>query len=169
MPDRTRKLIMWALYAALVLAAIVLQTVLFGRVRFWGAKLCLVPVALACIAMQLDTESAGLFGLLVGFFWYCSGADGAGLNILSCTAAALLCSWLCARYLRQNLLTGLLLSAMTLLITQGLLLALKAYLGTVGANAPRVWLVGAALSLLACPLLYLAAASIRRIYHPQKI
>ena len=33
MPDRYKKILMWALYAALMLAAALLQTVVFGRVR----------------------------------------------------------------------------------------------------------------------------------------
>ena len=169
MPERYRKLLMWALDAALVLAAVLLQTVLFGRVRFWGAKLALVPVVVACVSMHLDAEQAGLFGLAAGFFWYCSGADGAGLVIVSATAAALLCSWLCVCYLRRNLLSAALLSALALLVVQGLLLAFRAFTGVVGPDALRVLFVGTALSLLVCVPAYYAAAAIRRIYRPQKI
>ena len=98
MPDRYKKILMWALYAALMLAAALLQTVVFGRVRYFGAKLSLLPVVLACVCMHTEPEPAGLFGLLTGLGWYACGADGAGLSILTFTAVALGVSWLCRQY-----------------------------------------------------------------------
>lgn len=169
MPDRYKKILMWALYAALMLAAALLQTVVFGRVRYFGAKLSLLPVALACVCMHTEPEPAGLFGLLTGLGWYACGADGAGLSILTFTAVALGVSWLCRQYLRAQLPAALILSAAALLFTQGALALIRLYLGTPGETSLRILFVGCGLSLIACPLLYLLASRISRIYRPQKI
>ena len=169
MPDRYKKILMWALYAALMLAAALLQTVVFGRVRYFGAKLSLLPVALACVCMHAELEPAGLFGLLTGLIWYACGADGAGLSILTFTAVALGVSWLCRQYLRSQLAAALILSAAALLVTQGALALIRLYLGTPGQTGLRVLLIGCGLSLIACPPVYLLTRRISRIYRPQKI
>ena len=50
MRERYKNALMWGLYAALVLLVLVLQTVSFGRPRFFGVKLCFVPVLVACVS-----------------------------------------------------------------------------------------------------------------------
>ena len=169
MPDRYKKILMWALYAVLMVVLALLQTVVFGRVRYFGAKVSLLPVALACVAMHAEPEGAGLFGLVSGLCWYACGADGAGLSILTFTAVALGVSWLCRQYLRPQLAAALLLSAAALLVTQGALALIRLYLGTPGQTGLRVLLIGCGLSLIACPPVYLLTRRIRRIYRPQKI
>ena len=42
--------LMWTLYGVLFLLIAVLQTVVFGRARFFGVKLTLIPV---CLALSL--------------------------------------------------------------------------------------------------------------------
>ena len=43
--------LMWTLYGVLFLLIAVLQTVVFGRARFFGVKLTLIPVCIACVSM----------------------------------------------------------------------------------------------------------------------
>ena len=47
MQARYKKAVMWALYALLMLTVFVIQGVVFGRTRYFGTKLSLLPVALA--------------------------------------------------------------------------------------------------------------------------
>ena len=60
---------MWGLYAALVLLVLVLQTVSFGRPRFFGVKLCFVPVLVACVSMHVGSEAGCVFGMVCGLLW----------------------------------------------------------------------------------------------------
>ena len=65
MRERYKNALMWALYAALVLFVLVVQTVSFGRPRFFGVKLCFVPVLVACVSMHVGSEAGGGFGMAV--------------------------------------------------------------------------------------------------------
>ena len=93
--------LMWALYGVLFLFMTVFQTVTFGRMRLFGVKLSLIPVAAACIAMHVGGESGAIFGLAAGLFWCL-----AGRSILCCwrsaarlwaTCATGICGAICSR------------------------------------------------------------------------
>ena len=88
MNQKYRNIIMWALFALLFLAAVLAQTTLFGRVRFYDVKLSLLPIAVVCIGMRVDHEAAGLFGLAaaLGGQLYLSG-QLAGVGVLIQQAA----------------------------------------------------------------------------------
>lgn len=62
--------LMWTLYGVLFLLIAVLQTVVFGRARFFGVKLTLIPVCIACVSMLAGAEAGALYGL-------CCGTSGA--------------------------------------------------------------------------------------------
>lgn len=162
MQARYKNALMWALYGALMLMIMVLQTVVFGHTRFFSSKLCLVPVTLACVAMYTGAEDGGIFGLVTGVFWCLSGADGGGLMIVLCTLCAVFAGYLCERIFNRNLVSALMMSLMALLVCQLTLLAFKAYLGQSGAEALRPLLTQIFLSMLACPPIMLAAWLIRK-------
>ena len=69
MRERYKNALMWGLYAALVLLILVLQTVSFGRPRFFGVKLCFVPVLVACVSMHVGSEAGCVFGMACGLVW----------------------------------------------------------------------------------------------------
>ena len=93
MRDKYKNALMWALYAVLFLLTVAMQTVVFGRARYFGAKLSLMPVLVACVAMLCGAENGGAFGLAVGTAWCLAGADGAGLTLMLLTVSAVLCGW----------------------------------------------------------------------------
>ena len=49
--------LMWTLYGAFFLLLTVLQTVVFGRARFFDVKLSILPVCIACVAMLCGAET----------------------------------------------------------------------------------------------------------------
>ena len=71
--------LMWTLYGVLFLLIAVLQTVVFGRARFFGVKLTLIPVCLACVAMLAGAEAGALYGLCCGAVWCFTGASGGAM------------------------------------------------------------------------------------------
>lgn len=160
MPQRYKKAMMWALYGLLLLAVLVLQDVVFGRARYFGTKLSLLPVAVACIAMHGGAENGGAFGLAAGLLWCLSGGDGGGLLILLCTLCALCAGYLCDRYLNRNALSALMMSLLSLLITQTLLFLFKRFVGQTGEEGWGILLRQIGLSMLAFPPVYLAAWAI---------
>ena len=52
--------LMWTLYGAFFLLLTVLQTVVFGRARFFDVKLSILPVCIACVAMLCGAENKEL-------------------------------------------------------------------------------------------------------------
>lgn len=163
MQAKYKNALMWALYAVLFLLVMVVQTVVFGRVRFFNAKLSLIPVVITCVAMYNGAENGGAFALIAGTFWCLSGVDGGGLMLVLCTVCAVCAGYLCDRIFNRNLISSLMMSFASLVICQLTLFALKWYLGQTGGEG---WLplgYQIALSMLACPLLTLAAWAIRKV------
>ncbi len=163
MREKYRKLLMWALYGLLLLAVMVLQDVVFGRTRYFGTKLCLIPVAVACISMHGGAEEGGVFGLAAGTFWCLSGGDGGGMLILLCTVCALAAGYLCDRYLNRNFLSAGMMCLLTLCVMQTLLFLFKRYIGGTGGEGWTILLRQIGLSMLAFPAVYLPAWAIRKV------
>ena len=82
--------LMWTLYGVLFLLIAVLQTVVFGRARFFGVKLTLIPVCIACVSMLAGAEAGALYGLCCGTVWCFTGASGGALHIVLMTICFLL-------------------------------------------------------------------------------
>ncbi len=169
MQARYKTILMWSLYGLLVLLSMTVQTVILGHTRVLGTKFALLPVVLACITMHLGAEKGGLFGLVVGTVWCLSGADGGGMNILSMTAAALCAGYLCDRYLNRNILAALLMSLLSLLIVQGALFFIKAYLASAGIGALGRALLQTVLSLPTFLVYYPIVWAIQKLDHSSSL
>ncbi len=158
-----RNVLMWALYAVLFLAVLVLQTVAFGDRRFFGVKLSLIPVAVVCIAMQSDHEAGGLFALVAALVWCFTGADGGSLAIVTLTVAGILAGYLCDAVYARRLVPALCLSLGAVLFHEGALFLIKYYLEEADLGL-WLWLPKqAGLSVLACPPIYGLAKAIGKV------
>ena len=91
--------LMWTLYGVLFLLIAVLQTVVFGRARFFGVKLTLIPVCIACVSMLAGAEAGALYGLCCGAVWCFTGASGGAMHIVLLTICGAVIGYLCDRYL----------------------------------------------------------------------
>ena len=160
MNQRTKTIIMWVLYAALFLAVMLLQTVSFGRMRFLGVKLNLMPIVIACVGLWAGHEAGGLFGLLAGLVWSWTGAKDGSLAIVSFTLIGIFSGWLCDAVFSRRLLSAVMIALAAVLLHELALFLLTHYL----ENAPLsmlVWVPATAiLSLPAAPVLYLLAKAI---------
>ena len=163
MRERYKNALMWGLYAALVLLILVLQTVSFGRPRFFGVKLCFVPVLVACVSMHVGSEAGCVFGMACGLVWTLSGADGGAMHIVLLTICGAVIGYLCDRYLVRQLLSAVLMSLLALVFCQTILFLLQCYLGTIHIGMIAALPIQIGLSLLSCPLLYLGAWAIRKV------
>ena len=162
MNQKYRNLIMWALYAALFLAAVLAQTTVFGRVRFYDVKLSILPITMVCIGMQTDHEAAGLFGLLAGLCWFAFGAEDGTLSIVTLPAAGILAGWLCDNLFSRRLLPALLLSLGALALHEGALFVIRFYLGSV-PGALAQWVPKTVImSLAVTPVIFLLSRLIRK-------
>ena len=155
--------LMWTLYGAFFLLLTVLQTVVFGRARFFDVKLSILPVCIACVAMLCGAEAGALYGLCCGTVWCFTGASGGALHIVLMTICGAVIGYLCDRYLNRNFLSALMMSLLTLIVMQGLLFLFKRYLGQTGEEGWSILLKQIGLSMLACPPVYLAAWAIGKV------
>ena len=68
-----RILAKWSLFAAVCIAALVLQDVIMSRVSVFGATTDLVPCAILLISVAIGSEEGGVFALIAGMFYYFAG------------------------------------------------------------------------------------------------
>lgn len=163
MNQRYKQLIKWALYAALFLAVMLVQTVVFGRMRFGGVKIDLLPVVVTCIGLWTGHEAGGLFGLIAGLVWSWTGADDGALAIVSFTLMGVLAGWLCDAVFSRRFFPALFLCLAAGLAHALAQFLLKFYLQD-AAGSLLVWVpVTAGLSTLAAPVLYLLAKAIGKV------
>jgi len=155
--------LMWTLYGVLFLLIAVLQTVVFGRARFFGVKLTLIPVCIACVSMLAGAEAGALYGLCCSTVWCFTGAAGGAMHIVLLTVCGAVIGYICDRYLVRQLLSAILMSLLALVFCQTLLFLFQCYLGTIHIGMITALPVQIGLSLLACPLLYLGAWAIRKV------
>ena len=154
--------LMWTLYGVLFLLLAVLQTVVFGRARFFDVKIALIPVCVACAAMHCGAESGAIYGLVCGTVWCFTGASGGALHIVLLTLCGAVVGYLCDRYLVRRLLSALLMSLLCLIFCQLVLFFFKCIVTSIGMQGMLPVLAQVGLSLLLCPPVYLAAWAIRK-------
>ena len=160
--QRYKKLIMWVLYAALFLLIMLLQTAVFGRTRFFGVKLSLIPVVLVCVSVFVGHEPGGLFCLIAALVWYLSGADDGPIGILTLTVCGIGAGFACTQFSRR-FFPALGLCLLALLLHEGTVFLMRYYLGA--AEGRLIWWVfkTAVLSLPAWPVCYFLAKAIRKV------
>ena len=163
MNQRTKTILMWVLYAALFLFAMLLQTVLFGRLRVFGVKLTLLPVAVVCIGLRTGHEHGALFGLAAGLLWQLTGADNGALAIVSFTLCGMLAGWLCTSLFPRRFGPCLLLCLGALLLHEGAAFLLKYYLEGAPFSLIRWVFAAAGLSMLSCPVIYGLSKAIGKV------
>ena len=163
MNQKYRNYIMWALYALLFLLVMLVQTTVFGRVRFYGVKLNLMPVVMVCIAMGVGHEAGGLFGLVAAVVWFAAGADDGVLAMVSFTLMGILAGYLCDAVFSRRFLPAFFLTLGALVFHEGAVFLLKYYLEGAAGELIRWVPVSAGLSVLACPVIYPAAKAIRKV------
>ena len=158
-----RKYLMWGLYALLFLLVLLVQDVTLARQRFFGAKLNLLPMTVALIAMHLGHEVGGLFGLLAGVFWCLTGASDGSAAILTWTVIGIAAGFVCDAVLARRFLPALGLSVLALLFHEGVVFFLNLLLADAAFSMGLWVLVTVGLSLLACPALYLLCRAIGKV------
>lgn len=161
MNNKYRRALMWALYGALFVLTLLIQTSVFGRQRFFGTKLSFLPVAVICISLWCGHEAGGLFGLLAGLVWSWSGGSDGAVSIVTFAACGILAGYLCDAVCSQRFVSAVLLSLGGLILHQTADFLLHRYL--TDQIIPLRWLlIQIILSLPACLVLYPLTKLIRK-------
>ncbi len=157
----------WTMYFLLVLAAILLQTVIFGNGGMFGQRPDLVALVIISVCFREGPERGGLFALLSSTFWALSGIDQGALQILCLTALPLLGSLLCRKVFAASYMASLTVCIFTLLVSQSVGFLLKMfYEAAPGSLYFTRLLPGILVSLLFQPLIYWLVKCIEKIGEP---
>lgn len=146
-----------AAFAALIIFTAVLQNTdgLFPKIFGVGAML-LVPLTV-CIGMFENDVAGMLFGLLSGVIWDFYSANTDGFYAIVLVTAGYACSFLIARYMRNNVVTATVYCAVTSFICATLYFLIfslpKAGSGA-GEAYLRFYLVSIIYTVLLTPLYY---------------
>ena len=162
-PLQRARLLKWALYATLLVAASVIQDVVMSRFRVMSATTDLVPCAIFLICLAEGAEIGGLFALISAFCYLFSGTAPGFYCVPFITILAVLVTIFRQALLQKGFLAALLCTAAALLIYEMLLFALGLFLGLTFFDRYLGFLLTTGLTLIAIPVLYPMVKSISTI------
>ncbi len=125
--DNKKTYIRKACYAAGLVVVALLQNTEGLLPSFFGIRAFVLIPALVSIAMFERELSGMFFGVFAGLLWDVSSASGGHFQAIMMTAIGFICGSLITYLMRNNLITGILLSAGSLVV-HSLLCWLKDYI-----------------------------------------
>jgi cell shape-determining protein MreD len=163
-PRQWKIVLKWALHTALFLFVMMVQTVCLGDVKFFGVSVSLLPILLSCVCIKEEPGAGGVFTLIASLIWCWSGADFGSMAVFLLPVTGVLSGIACRAFINNRFLPCALCCLLNLWLYESIQFLLKFMFGSVaGALYLTKVLPCVALSMLACPLLYLAVKAISRI------
>ena len=149
-----RSLLKWTLYALVLVALSVLQDVVLSRYRLLGGTTELVPCGIFLICILEGVERGSLFSLIASLCYLFSGSAAGYYSVVFITVLAVMVTAFRQGYLQQGFSAALLCVAGAMLLYELLVFGITLFLGLTKLKAFYGFLISAALSLPAVPLLY---------------
>ena len=154
-----QQILKWTLYAAMVLAALVLQDTMLGRIRFCGATTDLAVCVIMLIGVMEGAETGGVFALCASILYYFSGSAPGPYVIALITVTAIAAALFRQSYWSQGLSTAVLCTGLALVAYEVLLACIGMLMDLTRWNRLGVFILTALLSAgLVFPLYPLARA-----------
>lgn len=158
-----QQLLKWSLYAAMVLAALVLQDTMLGRIRFCGATTDLAVCVIMLIGVMEGAETGGVFALSASILYYFSGSAPGPYVIAMITIIAIAAALFRQSYWSQGLSTAVLCTGLAMVSYELLLLVIGVIMDLTRWNRLGVFLLTALLSGALVIPLYPVAQAIGKI------
>ena len=149
-----RSLLKWTLYALVLVALSVVQDVVLSRYRLLGGTTELVPCGIFLICILEGVERGSLFSLIASLCYLFSGSAAGYYSVVFITVLAVMVTAFRQGYLQQGFSAALLCVAGAMLLYELLVFGITLFLGLTKLKAFYSFLISAALSLPAVPLLY---------------
>lgn len=149
-----KQVLKWSLYALVLIVLSVVQDVIMCRFRLFGGTTDLVPCGIFMICIFEGTNQGSVFALVASILYLLSGVAPGPHVIVLITFLAVLAAALRQAYLRQNLPAVMLTAALAMFLYELSIFALCLLLGQVTADRLVRFLISAALSLVAIPIIY---------------
>ena len=149
-----RSVYKWSLYALLLLVLSVLQDVVLCRVRIFGATTDLVPCAIILICVLEGGEGGAVFALVSSLLYVYSGTAPGPYCMVFLVIFALGISIFRQAYLQSGFGAAFLCSALCLFAYEGGVYLIGVFLELTMPERWLSFLLTAALTLVAVPVLY---------------
>ena len=165
MPTRRQRktLLKWLLYLLVLLVLTRLQDVLLSRLRRLGAAAELGPCAIFLFCLIEGTESGSLFALITSLLYVFSGSAPGLYSMVLITVVAILVTVFRQAYLQKGFGAAMFCAALAMVLYEMLTFLVGMALGLTYWGRVTGFLITAALSLIAAPVLYPIGLSIGAI------
>ncbi len=158
-----KSLLKWVLYSLLLLVLSLLQDVVLCRFRLLGATSELVPVGIFVICILEGADSGSLFTLIASVIYFFSGSAAGPYTLVFITVLAIGITIFRQAYLQQGFGAALLCASLATFAYELLQYCMVLFLRMTLPERITGFLLTAALSVLAIPLIYPVALSIEKI------
>lgn len=158
--EQKKSLLMWGLYSLLLLAIVLVQTVLLGKIALFGVHFDLLPLLVCAVAVFHGAEAGGMFALAAGLLWALSGGGDGSILLVCLTVCGVLCGYLCDAVLHRRTTTFLILCLLSLLFCGFGTLLVRVFTDGVGLWGIFKVLIRTAISLPLAPGFYYLARAI---------
>ncbi len=149
-----KTLLKWVFYVALLVALSVLQDVLLSRVRLWGATTELIPCCIFLICILEGAHSGSVFSLVAGLVYLFSGTAPGPYSMVAITFLSIGVCILQQAFLQEGFSSAMLCAALAMLLYTLVNFAFGLFLGLTTLSRLYGFLLTAALTSLAAPILY---------------
>ena len=153
-PIQRRSLLKWTLYALVLVALSVLQDVLFSRVRLFGATTELVPCGIFLICLLEGLERGSVFSLVAALVYLFAGNSESYYIVVFIPAISIFITAFRQSYLQHGFGAAMLCTAVAMLLYELAVCFITIFLGLNLWRSLFRFLMTAALSLPAMPILY---------------
>lgn len=161
--QQRRSLIKWVLYAALMILLSVLQDVIFSQLRVNGAATDLVPCAIFLVCLAEGTERGSVFALICSLLFLFSGTAPGPYAMVFSTALAVVVTAFRQGYLQKGFFASMLCTLVAMFVYELALFGIGLFLQLTTAQRLTSFLITAALTMLAAPILYAIVRFISKI------
>ena len=158
-----KELMKWSLYGALLLVLSLLQDVALCRVHLFGATTELVPVGIFLICILEGAESGSIFALVSSLLYLFSGTAAGSYSMVLITVLAIGVTIFRQAYLQRGLAAAILCAGTAMFAYELLQFLMGLFLGLTIPVRFIGFVITAALSVVAIPILYPIALSIGTI------
>lgn len=149
-----KTLLKWVFYGLLLMLLSVVQDVWLSQVRLWGATSELVPCAIFLICILEGTHTGSVFALVSGLLYLFSGTAPGPYSMVAITFFSIGVCIFRQAYLQESFSSALLCTAIAMILYVLTNFLFGLFLGLTPPSRFFGFLITAALSLLAVPILY---------------
>lgn len=153
----------WLLYGVVCILALVLQDVVFSRLRFWDAVTDLPACAILMTCVLLGAETGGLFTLVASMLFLFSGTAPGEYTIIALTVLGIIAAAFRQGYLRKGFSSTLLCTGTALMLYELLVFITELFLEHTIPSRFGVFCLTGLLSWAAMPILYPILLAIGKI------